>query len=248
MKQSELQHRLKTLIKNGKSAEVQAILEPLGYGPAVLDEAGQKRLDWNRLRRLADDLLAVQKKATELEEEVENAASSLATKFKRVGRRMFKHDKPALTRLGLYPPRWSSAKKPVNGTANDPDQGEPAAETANGSRRPRRPSFSTSAKADRWQMLFSKALELPEEDRDRLTERGWTTERLTEAVALVEAYAEADIDQQQKIQAYNEAVSAASAAAAELEAWYKEARGYILAEIDDLPPKKRARIKRLLGL
>jgi hypothetical protein len=101
---------------------------------------------------------------------------------------------------------------------------------------------------DRWQMLFSKALELPEEDRARLAERGWSTERLTEAVALVEAYAEADIDQQRKIQAYNAAVSAASAAAAELEAWYLEARGYIKAEITNLPPKKRARIERLLGL
>jgi len=42
--------------------------------------------------------------------------------------------------------------------------------------------------------------------------------------------------------------SVASAAAEELEEWYLAARGYILAEIADLPPKKRASIKKLLGL
>jgi hypothetical protein len=38
MKQSDLQHRVKILTKHGQSAEAQAILEPLGYGPAVLDQ------------------------------------------------------------------------------------------------------------------------------------------------------------------------------------------------------------------
>jgi hypothetical protein len=242
MKQSDLQHRVKILTKHGKSAEAQKILEPLGYGPAVLDQASDDLINWNGLRRESSDLLAAQKQATDIQEEAEVVARNITTKFKRTGRRVFKNNEPALTQIGLYPPLWSRPKKSTNGTAAGQTEADPA--NANGNR----PSFSTSAKIDRWMAHFANALELSEVELALLAERGWTTERLTEALALVEAYAEADIDQKQKVKAYEDTASAASAAAAALEAWYMEARGYILAEIADLPPKERARIKRLLGL
>jgi hypothetical protein len=244
MKHSDLQHRVKTLTKHGKSAEAQAILGPLGYTPAALDQAREKLLNLNALRRQTKDLLAAKKKAGEIEDEAHIEARNITTKFKRTGRRMFKKNKPALTQIGLYPPLWSTVKKSTNGAVN----GETETEPDNGSRYVRRPSFSTSAKIDRWLMLFGNALELPEEERAQLAERGWTTERLTEALGLVEAYAEADIDQKEKEKAYDDAVTASSAAAEALEDWYLAARGYILAEIADLPRKKQASIKKLLGL
>lgn len=247
MKQSELQHRIKILTKHGKTEEAQEILAPLDCGPAMLDQFKADLLDWNNTRRLVKELMRQQKQATQDQEAAHDAASILVTKFKRAARLIFKNNEPVLTLLGLYPP-LSKTKKSTNGTTADAGQSETELEQTNGNGYIRRPSYSTAAKIDRWHMMFSKALELSEADLALLAKRGWTTERLAEALALVEAYAEADIDQQQKIKDQREAASAASAAADALETRYLEMRSHIKAEIADLPPKKRARIEELLGL
>jgi len=170
------------------------------------------------------------KKATEAEAEARGAASAMTTQFKRTVRRVFKGNIPVLTEVGLYPSLWRT-------TRNGNDNGRRSS-----------PSKSTAAVLDRRRMLFGKGQELAEEDQARLAERGWSLEEITEGANLVEAHAQADIIHTQKEGAHAAAMSAASAAAAELEKLYIEARGYAKDALAKLPPKKRARLEKLLGL
>jgi hypothetical protein len=242
MRQSELKHKVELFVTNGKLEEAQDVLAKIGYGPAQLDDLAAKLRTWNEYHHNAKTLDREKRKAAKAEVEARAASGAVATRFKRTGRRVFKGNIPVLTELGLYPPLW---RRTGNGTTND--QTEP--DQTNESRRRRSgPSKSTAAVLDRRRLLFGKGQDLTEEDQARLAERGWPVEEIREGAALIEAHAQADIIHTQKEQAHAAAVSAASAAAAELKKLYLEARGYAKDAIAELPPKKRARLEKLLGL
>lgn len=239
MRQSDLQHKVELLATNGKTQEAQDVLSKIGYGPQQLDFLAGKLHAWNEHRHDVKTLAREKKKAGEVKAKAQAAAGSITTQFRRVSRRVFKGNIPVLTELGLYPPMWGKIR---NGTAKDQN----GSDQTNGHRR--HPSRSMAAVLDRRRMLFAKGQDLTEEDQARLAERDWPLEKIREGAALIEAHAEADIIFTQKEQAYAAALSAASAAANELETLYIEARGYIKDALATLPPKKRARLERLLGL
>lgn len=251
MKQAELQHKIRIFTRNGKSDEAQAVLAGIGYDPPALDAAIERLQNWRRSRRQVQSLLAAQKRATQAEREAYLAARNAATKFKRTARLLFKGNEPVLTELGLYPPLHSSngnghtnGATPANGS--DGSLAEPAYSNGNGQRS--RPSFSTAATIDRWQMLFEKALDLAAEHQTLLAQRGWPAGEITSALSLVETYAGADIDQQQKVKSYRKALAETAAAAVELRDWYQTARGLTRAALAGLPPEEQAELKKLLGL
>jgi hypothetical protein len=251
MNQTQLQHKLNKFTRNGKDAEAQEILARIGYAIAALDACYERLLTWRHLRKEAKRLMGVQKKATAIERRARAVASRLSRKFRKTVRVLFKDDEPVLTRLGLYPSIWSSnGKQPANGSApadSDADPVEP--EQTNGSSQSRRnPSMSTAAVIDRWRMTLEAALDLEEEHLARLAERGWGIDEITEALQAVEAYADSDLDQPQKVTAQRETAASARALKEELKQWYTEARSLTLLAIDDLPPDQAARLKELLGL
>lgn len=251
MNQTQLQHKLNKFTKNGKDAEAQEILARIGYAIAALDACYERLLTWRHLRKEAKRLMGVQKKSTAIERRARAVASRLSRKFRKTVRVLFKDDEPVLTRLGLYPSIWSSnGKQPANGSVPaDSDTGEAEPEQTNGSSQSRRnPSMSIAAVIDRWRMTLEGALVLEEEYLARLAERGWDVAEITEALQAVEAYADADLDQTQKVTAQRETAASARVLREELEKWYQEARSLTLLALEDLPPEKAARLKKLLGL
>lgn len=253
MNQIDLQDKLHTFITNGKEPEAQSVLDKIGYGIAALDACSERLLGWRQFRKNAKGLMGAQKKATRLERKARQIIEALARKFRRIARILFKDNEPVLTELGLFPSPWSgNGKASSNGAApsqndgSDTGQAEPV--ESNGSGRRRRPSMRTAAVIDRWRMMFAKALDLEEEHLARLSERGWSIERITEALQAVETYAEADIDQEQKIKTQRAEVAAAREVRIELEKWYNEARSVTLVALQDLPSDQEARLKEMLGL
>lgn len=251
MNQTQLEHKLIKFTRNGKNPEAQDVLEKIGYGIAVLDARHARVLTWRRLRKEAKRLMGVQKEATATEGKTRAVGGRLAQKFGKTARVLFNDDKPVMTKLGLHPSIWSSSgKAPVNGSAPNGSSTDPAGpEQANGSSQGSSgPSMSTAAVIERWRLTLEAALDLEEVYLARLAERGWGIDEITEALQAVETYAEADLDQNQKIRARRETQAEAIALREELETWYKEARSLTLLALEDLPPKKAARLKELLGL
>jgi hypothetical protein len=238
MNQTQLEHKLIKFTRNGKTPEAQDVLEKIGYGIAVLDACYEKLLTWRRRRKETKRLMGVQKEATATEGKARTVAGRLAQKFGKTGRVLFNDDKPVMTKLGLYPSIWSTSKTSVNGS----EQTNGSSQGSSG------PSMSTAAVIERWRLTFEAALDLEEVYLDRLAERGWGIAEITEALQAVEAYADADLDQNQKIRARRETQAEATALREELEKWYQEARSLTLLALEDLPPKKAARLKELLGL
>lgn len=254
MNQSQFQHKLNMFTKNGKEAEAQEVLNQIGYDIAALDACHEQLLTWRRLRKDAKSLMGEQKEATETERMARARAGRLAKKFRKTARVLFKDDEPVLTKLGLFPSIWgSNGKQPANGSApagpdgSGADQTEPAP-TNGSSQGSGGPSMSTAAVIDRWRMTLEGALGLDEVHLTRLAGRGWSIAAMTEALQAVEAYADSDIDQAQKIKAQRQTVAEGRALKIELENWYKEARSLTLLALEDLPPDQAARLKKLLGL
>lgn len=227
--QAELPRHLEILVANGKLAEAQAVIGPIGYDAAAL-AAGQNLLQhWLELANQAKALLAAQKQATYGSENACQVAQAELNNLSQTVRTLFGADEAVLTALGLYARRRSA-----NGV-------EATNETS-------QPSKSLAAKIARWRRLLANIQTLNTGQHSELAQFGWGMERLAAATTLVEACAAAHTGQRQKIQAYRAAAAAAQTAEVTVRAWYQQAARRARLAIQQADPGNQARLEELLGL
>jgi hypothetical protein len=235
--QAELPRHLEILVANGKLAEAQAVIGPIGYDAAAL-EAGQNLLQhWLELANQAKALLAAQKQATLGRHSAGQSAQTELSNLSQTVRALFGTDEAVLTALGLYAPR-----RRANGVEA---AGESGQDHHTGQHRP---GGSLAAKIARWRRLLANIQTLNAAQHRELAQFGWGADRLAAATSLVEACATAHTGQRQKIQAYRAAAAAAQTAEVTVRAWYQQAARRARLAIQQADPGNQARLEELLGL
>lgn len=230
--QAKFQHKMKIFTINGKLAQAQAIIAPIGYTPAVLD-AGDALLDtWIALLADIKELLSAQKKSTNQERAALKVADKEATLFADTVRTLFAGNTPVLTALGLLPQYE---------TVVDPETGESHQVAV-------RPSRATADMVARWSLMFTNALTLDAGVKAILAAAGWDDARLTAGLGLVTTFANADVAQQQAISAYQAKLADAHAAEAQVREWYRVGSGLCRLAIKKSDPANLEQLLELLGL
>lgn len=238
LSQSELQHKVEILVTNGKLPKAQAIVAGVGYDPTGLATGEDLLQAWRDHKNQARAMLAAQKKATQAQATAREAAHDEVRSLSQTLQILFGNDETLLTSVGLF-------KRRYNGTGDDP---EPAENGEPSKRRPARPSRSIAATIARWRLLVTNVQDLDEPYQSRLAQAGWRAERIAATAELIEAYAEANTHQQQKIQAHRAASAAAQTTEAELRRWYQQAARLSKLAIQQTDPENQKQLKVLLGL
>ncbi|MFN8457255.1 MAG: hypothetical protein U0401_21780 [Anaerolineae bacterium] len=235
--QAQFPRHLEILVTNGKLAEVQAIIGPIGYDTAAL-EAGQTLLQsWLELANGAKVLLAAQMQATQNSQATCQAAQAELSQLGQTVRILFGADETVLTALGLRSRRRSAA-----GTTPD---SEAAPDNHNNSYWSQ---GNLAEKIARWRRLLTNLPSLAAAQQGELAQFGWGAERLAAANALVEACAAAHTGQKQKIQAYRAAAAAAQTAEVTVREWYQQAARRTRLALQQVDPDNQAHLRGLLGL
>lgn len=217
--------------RNGLTVEAQAVLAGIGYTPAELTNGSTLLQTWITARTEIKAQSAAQKLATNTEALAEKAAELEAVNFAGTVRTLYGDDEVVLTALGL---------QTQYETIIDPETGEPVQQAV-------RPPRDTAAQIARWSLLFTNASGLEQSVQDALTAAGWDAARIAAALALVQAYANADNAQQQAIQAHQAQSAAAQAAHAAAYQWYSQAARLSKLAIKRADPANAVQLRELLG-
>lgn len=145
---------------------------------------------------------------------------------------LFANDEPTLTALGLLT-KYE--------TIVDPETGEEKQQAIQGSK-------ATADVIARWRQRLTNTIALEASLKAQLATAGWTATRLTTAQTLVEAFATADIAQQDATQNYQQASAQYKEDEAALRQWYARARNLCTIAIKDIDPKNQQNLRELLGL
>jgi hypothetical protein len=229
--QAKLERRVEVLVTNGQQSAAQAVIAGVGYDPIVLGEGATLLEAARQSRAQKRERLADQKQATRIEREAYLAANREIVSLSETARTLFAADIPTLTALGLLT-RYETVTTP------DGEDVRVAAQL----------SDSTAERLLRWRQLLDNAQMLDAALAAQLSAAGWTAERLTQTVALVEAYAAADTAQQAAIQAHQEAAAQLKTAVTALDDWYARAARLIRVAIKDSAPANQAQLRELMGL
>jgi hypothetical protein len=230
--QAELERKVEVFTTNGKKPEAQAVIGKVGYVPAKLDEHATLLADIRLGHSTVPAALKVQKQATATEAATREAASKAVVSLSDTGRTVFAGDEPTLAALGLTPHYE---------TATGPD-GQPTGPVA------ARLSESTAEVIKRWRSQVGVAASLPADKAAILSAAGWNSGRVKAAQDAVEAYAQADTDQQVAIQAYQKLSDQQTANIEALRAWYTTAAALSKRAIKDADPDNHQQLLELLDL
>ena len=236
LSQSKAQRSIEILTTNGQLPQAQAVIAQVGYGPEALSVGATMLQEWLTHRNQSKVLLSAQKKATQAQNKALYAAKKEMSNLTQTARILFSDDEPVLTSLGLLTQYESVA-------VEEDATGEARTQSV-----AKRLSRSTADMIDRWRLLVTNAQALGEVDKMLLANASWTAERLTAAETLVEAYATADTQQQQAVQAYKTQSALANEALQNMRKWYSRASRLIKLAIKTSDAERREKLEDLLGL
>jgi hypothetical protein len=163
-------------------------------------KVGQVMLEtWRKHMCRAQALWVAQQKAVEAETDLRETLLAEVTSLRETVTTLFNDDSVLLASLGIRTRRKAS-------------------------RHVQQASFDLTAAETivRWRILFNNALQLSSSKKNLLDKAGWTDERLINAAALVEIYAEANTGQQAQIHAYRAERAAANAVESLLQRWHEQ--------------------------
>lgn len=236
--QPQLQRRVEILVDNGRLSQAQTALAGVGYNPTALAQGEALLQAWLTREQGAQTLRTAQKRATELEIQAGQTAQAEASDFSQTVRTLFGDDPLTLTALGLRLRQRNS-----NGHSATDENG-----TEHGQSQRQTPSRGLADKIAQWRRLFANAQALSDDQKAQLAQAGWSADRLTEAAALVERYAEANTQQKEQIQRYRSEFAAAKAAEKELRRWYEQASRLSRLAIRKTNPAQERPLRQLLGV
>jgi len=232
LSQAELERKVEVFTTNGKKPEAQAVIGKVGYLPAKLDEQAILLADIRLGHAAVPAALKVQKQATAAEAAAREAANRAVVSLSDTGRIIFAGDEPTLTALGLTT-QYETVKGP---------DGLPTGTVAT------RPPESTAEVIKRWRGQVGVAASLPPDKATLLSAADWGNARVKAAQDAVEAYAQADTDQQAAIQTYQKVSGQQIANVEALRAWYSTAAALSKRAIKDSDPDNHQQLLELLGL
>jgi hypothetical protein len=211
--------------------------------------------------------LAAQKKATRLQWQAQKAARKAMISLAETIRVEFANDDEVLTMVGLLPQSTSNPQQTTAETAPTPPvDSDAAALAAEGtdssatptegndststttSRKPRRKSVSLAAEVARWRLLGTNVGQMSADQQNQLAVAGWPAARVAQALALVEAVAVADNDQQLAVKDYRGQCKLARQCEQDLRDWYRRFGGRARLAIRDQVPQKQSELYVMLGL
>lgn len=232
LSRSSLVRQAEIFITNGARPEAQAVIAGVGFGPTALSN-GQTLVSAIKTGQAqTKELLAAQKSATRAEKNARTAAQKEITSLSETARLLFGNDDATLTSLGLQT-QYQTVTDPITGLSSQ--QAVPAPQ-------------ATAELISRWRQLTTNAARLETAQQAELTAAGWGSARLTAVAALVEAYADADTNQQDAIQNYQAASAQYQADMEALRDWYGRARQLSGRAIKDADPTNQQNLRELLGL
>jgi hypothetical protein len=230
--QAELERKVEVFTTNGKQLGAQAVIGKVGYVPAKLDEHAALLAAIRLGHSAVPDALKGQKQATADEAAARAAANKEVASLSDTCRIVYKDDEPTLTALGL-----TTQHETVKG----PDGKPPGTVVA-------RASEATAEVIKRWRSRVDVAAKLAPDKAVLLDAAGWSAARVTAAQALVEAFAEADTDQQAAIQTYQQMSDQQTADIEMLRSWYTTAAALCKCAIKDADPQNHQQLMELLEL
>ncbi len=229
---TELERKVKKLVTHGAEPVAQTILHAVGYGPAKLAEGGTLHTTWETSVRTADETLHHQKQATQAEAAARAVANKDLVSFDEMSRTLLAGDEPTLTLLGLTPEQ---------ATVKGPD-GQPMRTVAT------RPPVAIADTLRRWFERLDNALGLTGDAAALLAGAGWTVDRLKVVRGRVEAYSQADLDQQTAIRLADEASAQQVQNYEALRHWYTVAAAICRQAIKDADPTDHLQLLDYLDL
>lgn len=238
LSQPQLQRRVEILVDNGRLSQAQAALAGVGYNPTALAQGEALLQAWLAREQGAQTLRTAQKRATELEIQAGQTAEAEVRDFSQTVRTLFGADPLTLTALGLR-----LRQRNGNGHSATDENG-----AENGQNQRQTPARGLADKIAQWRRLFANAQALSDDQKAQLAQAGWSAERLSEAIALVERYAEANTQQKEQIQRYRSEFTAAKAAESELRKWYEQASRLSRLAIRKTNPTQERPLRQLLGM
>ncbi len=232
LKHSQLTRQAEIFITNGAKPEAQAVIAGVGYAPAALNDGQTLVTAVKTGQAYTKELLAAQKSATRAEKNARQAAQKEMVSLSETARLLFADDEPTLTSLGL---------QTQYETVIDPETGESKQQAVSLPQ-------ATAEVISRWRQLVTNVTKLDAAQVAELAAAGWGSTRITAAAALVEAFADADTNQQDTIQDYQEASAQYQADMEALRGWYGRARQLSSLAIKDADPTNQQNLRELLGL
>ncbi|HMQ54226.1 MAG TPA: hypothetical protein PKE64_24260 [Anaerolineae bacterium] len=243
--QAQLKRQLEIILTNGKLPVAQEVIELVGYNVQALDEVSGMLHSWDTHQARTKTLLLEQKQATQAEATTREAAQQQVNQFSRTAKVLFRKDEAVLQSLGL------KAARVRNGVAHGSENGAELEESGSGNgTAPVRRSTSKAAAAtiDRWRQMFIVAQGLAEPYREQLAQTGWPAERLAQALALVETWAEVDNRQQEAFQAYRANLKTAMALETQLRDWLSGFRQLTRVAIQQGDPEDQVQLRELMKI
>lgn len=240
--QPELARRLEILTSNGRLPEAQAVIARVGFNEEALQQLAGEVNTWLIGITDAEKHLTEQKLATELQHQVRKDAQNEINRLKQAARTLFAEDETLLEALYIRPRRSNGSGKSNGANGNDTN-GNGTNGHDNGSSRATNSRFvsrSTAATIVRWRCIVTAAQNLPEESKAALAAIGWDADRLAGLTARIEAYAEADTQQEKAKETYRDQKKINKALEQNLRKRYKQARQLIKLAIEDTDPDIRA--------
>lgn len=232
LSRSQLVRQAEIFITNGAKPEAQAVIAGVGYAPTALSDGQTLVTAVKTGQAHTKELLAAQKSATRAEKDARKAAQKEMVSLSETARLLFADDEPTLTSLGL---------QTQYETVIDPETGESIQQAVAAPQ-------ATAELISRWRQLVTNAERLEAGQLAALAAAGWGSTRVTAAAVLVEAFADADTNQQDAIQDYQEASAQYQADIEALRGWYGRARQLSSLAIKDADPTNQQNLRELLGL
>lgn len=230
--QDEIVRRGEVLSTNGLLAEAQAVLAGIGLTPTALGDGAAKVAALKTARDAKIIASTAKKNATAREASARKNAERELVNFAETSRILFKDDPITLAHLNL---------QTHYETVTDKETGEASQQAV-------RASKATAETIARWRLSLAGAQSLDAANKAILAGVAWPATRVTAALTLVEAYAQADTAQRVAIQAFEQASGALIAAFDDLSAWYTRTRKLCLIAIKAADPKNAQNLVELLGL
>lgn len=241
--QAQIYERIELLITNGQRPSAQTVLGVIGYLPQVLSNTGTQLQAWRSARAEARAGLAAQKAATKAEWRSREEAEREVVDLSQTIRLLFKESEEVLTAVGLLT-HYETVIEEIPFTVGA-EEGTPIPTSTLHAVRPSRATAETLA---RWRLLVDNSRRLSGPHLTELEAVGWNRQRMADLGALVEAYAQANIAQQEAIAAYQIASATAIQLETELRAWYTTAVNLIRLALKRLDARNSQQLQELLGL
>jgi hypothetical protein len=236
-----LQRRVEIFLSNAVADDIQAIISKGGCNLAFLSEGQTLLQAWLDAKLTAAQLNGKQKKATKAQWDAHDLANLEMIWLAGTVQDAFKGNEPLLTSLGLWKAPKSGPAQPTTTTATTTDtnnteaaestetppvDSDAATTEADTPKKRSGPKGQTSLAANvaRWQQLCRGVLALEDDQLAALAKVGWGMEHLQEALAIVNAVAQADNDQQVAIKIYREGSAHSKRGKTAIETWHRQAK------------------------